>query len=109
MDCHPKTRFGLCLVSVQTIVSCAISCRDFKSKPLVDRRDAALRIKSPKLGREFEVRNMEEGYDGDIKDWYTAHFISSLESPVKADFGVIVLNQPIELDLAIFRKIWNQG
>jgi hypothetical protein len=52
---------------------------------------------------------MEEGDEGDIKEWHTAHFISSLESPVKADFGVIVLNQPIEMDLAIFRKIWNQG
>lgn len=52
---------------------------------------------------------MEEGDKGDIKEWHTAHFISSLESPIKADFGVIVLNQPIEMDLAIFRKIWNQG
>ena len=52
---------------------------------------------------------MEEADVGDIKEWYTAHFISSLESPVKADFGVIVLNQPIEMDIVIFRKIWNQG
>jgi hypothetical protein len=52
---------------------------------------------------------MEDADDGDIKEWHTAHFISSLESPVKADFGLIVLNQPIELDQAIFRKIWKQG
>ena len=45
----------------------------------------------------------------EIKEWHTAHFISELESPVEADFGVIVLNQPIELDPRIFRQIWTQG
>ena len=47
--------------------------------------------------------------DDEIKEWHTAHFISELTSPVEADFGVIVLNQPIELDPRIFRQIWSQG
>jgi hypothetical protein len=45
----------------------------------------------------------------EIKEWHTAHFISSFKSPVQADFGVIVLNQPIDLDPQIFHQIWSQG
>jgi hypothetical protein len=45
----------------------------------------------------------------EIKEWHTAHFISELKSPVEADFGVIVLNQPIGLNPRIFRQIWSQG
>jgi hypothetical protein len=45
----------------------------------------------------------------EIKEWHTAHFVSSLKSPFEADFGVIVLNQPIHLDPQKFHQIWSQG
>ena len=43
-----------------------------------------------------------------MKEWHTAHFISS-EHPAQTKYAVIVLNQPIALELSIFRRIWDQG
>jgi len=44
-----------------------------------------------------------------VKEWHTAHFISSVTSPEQVEFGLIILNQPIELDIKIFKKIWQNG
>jgi hypothetical protein len=43
-----------------------------------------------------------------MKEWHTAHFFSS-ETADDGAFAVIVLNQPIELELEIFQRILRKG
>ena len=44
-----------------------------------------------------------------LTEWHTAHFISSVASAEESDTGIVLLNQPIELNLTVFTKLWNQG
>jgi hypothetical protein len=44
-----------------------------------------------------------------VHEWHTAQFFSSATGPDERYTGVVVLNQPIQLDPLLFTKVWVQG
>ena len=56
------------------------------------------------------MNSIKDEDDNIVKEWLTSHFISPIisgdESP---NFGIVILNQPIELTPFIFSKLWRQG
>ena len=46
----------------------------------------------------------------DTREWHTAHFLSSVPPPNnKSACALVILNQPIELEVERFQKIWHEG
>ena len=44
-----------------------------------------------------------------VKEWHTAQFLSSFSGLEDHEFGLVVLNQPIELEVGIFKTLWSRG